>query len=94
MLYLCTNGNNSSFSVDFDDMDAIEVLEHAISVFDSLSDYVLPIRAIDSNGDGACTGWDDDKGCFCGDVLERIWGVRADGTLGGASTGTGTGAAL
>ena len=88
MKYLCTNGNGSSFLIDFDDRDAIEAVEYAIKTFDSLSDYVLPIRAIDSNGDGAATGWNDEKECFCNDVIERIWCVRADGTLGGASTGT------
>ena len=88
MKYLCTNGNNSSFLADFaDGIDAIEAVEYAIKTFDSLSDYVLPIRAIDCNGDGASTGWNDEKACFCGDVIERIWCVRADGTLGGSSTG-------
>lgn len=77
MRYLCTNGNNSSFSIDFDDdRDAIAAVEYAIKTFDGLSDYVLPIRAVDENGDGACTGWDDVKGCFCGYVLERFWRTR------------------
>ena len=83
MNYLCTHGNGSSFTVNFDDKDAIEVLEYAIGVFDSLSDYVLPIRAIDCNGCGASTGWDEEKERFCGDVIERFRCV--DGTLGGAS---------
>ena len=88
MKYLCTNGNGSSFLADFDDaIDAIEALEYAIKTFDSLSDYVLPIRALDSNGDGASTGWNEEKECFCGDVLERFWRVRADGTLGSANAG-------
>lgn len=77
MKYLCTNGNNSSFSIDFDDdRDAIAAVEYAIKTFDSLCDYVLPIHAIDSNGDGARTVWDEEKECFCGDVIERFWGVR------------------
>ncbi len=88
MKYLCTNGNGSSFLIDFDEgIDAIEAVEYAIKTFDSLSDYALPIRAIDSNGDGASTGWNDEKECFCGDVIERFWCVRADGTLGGSGTG-------
>lgn len=77
MRYLCTNGNNSSFSIDFDDdRDAIEAVEYAIRTFDSLSDYVLPIQAIDSNGDGARTGWNEEKERFCGDVIERFWCTR------------------
>lgn len=84
--YLCTNGNNSSFLIDFaDEIDAIAAVEYAIKTFDSLGDYILPIQAIDCNGDGARTGWNDEKGCFSGDVLERFWRVRADGTLGGGA---------
>ena len=62
MIYFCTNG----FHPDASDAvlyvrasDAIAAIKYAIKTFDSLGAYVLPIRAIDCNGNGASTGLDD-----------------------------------
>lgn len=67
MIYFCTNG----FHPDARDAalyvrasDAIAAIKYAIKTFDSLGAYVLPIRAVDCNGNGASTGW-------CGDDANK-----------------------
>ena len=63
MIYFCTNG----FSPEGRDealyvraSDAIAAIRYAIKAFDSQGAYVLPIRAIDSNGCGAIIGLNGD----------------------------------
>lgn len=47
--YLCTNGSNSSFKVRAN--NAQEALDIAVKLFDSQSDYILPITARNEIGD-------------------------------------------
>ena len=82
MIYFCTNGYHPDArdaSLYVSAPDAIAAIKCAIETFDIQGDYILPIRAIDCNGNGAATSWSDEKGGFCGDAIERFWGERANG---------------
>lgn len=62
MIYFCTNGfhpEGRDAALYVRATDAIAAVEYAISVFNNQGDYVLPIRAVDCNGNGASTGWND-----------------------------------
>lgn len=74
MIYFCTNGFNpdaSDAALYVRASDAIAAIKYAIKTFDSQGAYVLPIRAIDCNGCGASTGWDDD-------AIKTFQGVKND----------------
>ena len=61
MIYFCTNGfhpDARDASLYVDATNAISALMYAIKTFESEGDYILPIRAVDCNGNGASTGWD------------------------------------